>query len=144
VVLSSHILGEIQLICDSVTIISAGRRVAAGGVSDVLAQHATSSVRVRLESVADLTGSAGALREIGAQVVVEPDHLMVSGLAHPSAITRTLAARGVYVSELAPVAVDLESVFLELTGTAPVEGEHRQVDESAAAPAPTVNGGWGQ
>src|ERR1044072_6351933 len=28
VVLSSHILGEIQLICDSVTIISAGRRVA--------------------------------------------------------------------------------------------------------------------
>jgi ABC-2 type transport system ATP-binding protein len=108
----------------------------------VLAQHATSSVRVRVESIADLTGSAGALREIGAQVVVEPDHLMVSGIAQPGAITRTLAARGVYVSELAPVAVDLESVFLELTGTAPVEGEHRQVDESAAAPA--VNGGWGQ
>src|SRR5688500_9459296 len=39
VVLSSHILGEIQLICDSVTIISAGRRVAAGSVADVLASH---------------------------------------------------------------------------------------------------------
>ena len=141
VVLSSHILGEIQLICDSVTIISAGRRVAAGGVADVLARHATSSVRVRVESVTDLTASAGALREMGAQVFVEPDHLMVSGLAQPAAITRALAARGVYVSELAPVAVDLESVFLELTGTAPIEGEHRQVDQAAAAPGP---GGWGQ
>ena len=148
VVLSSHILGEIQLICDSVTIISAGRRVAAGSVAEVLAQHATSSVRVRVEAVSDLTTSAGALREIGAQVVVEPDHLMVSGIAQPSAITRALAAHDVYVSELAPVTVDLESVFLELTGTAPVVGEHRQVDQSAMVPAAPANGGpanggWG-
>ena len=144
VVLSSHILGEIQLICDSVTIISAGRRVAAGSVAEVLARHATSSVRVRVEAVTELSASAGALREIGAQVVIEPDHLMVSGIAQPSAITRALAARGVYVSELAPVSVDLESVFLELTGTAPVAGEHRQVDQSAMVPAAPVNGGWGQ
>jgi len=61
---------------------------------------------------------------------------MVSGIAQPGLITRALAARGVYVSELAPVAVDLESVFLELTGTAPIEGQNRQVDQVAA--------GWGQ
>jgi len=144
VVLSSHILGEIQLICDSVTIIAAGRRVAAGGVAEVLARHASSSVRVRLESASDLTASAGALRDVGAQVVVDADHLMVSGLAQPSAITRTLAARGVYVSELSPVSVDLESVFLELTGTAPVEGEHRQVDQTVMAPTGPAQGGWGQ
>ncbi|MEU4213945.1 ATP-binding cassette domain-containing protein [Actinoplanes sp. NPDC026623] len=142
VLISSHILGEIQLICDSVTIISAGRRVAAGAVSDVLAQHETSSVRVRVESIGDLTASAGALREIGAQVVVEADHLMVTGIAEPSAITRALAARDFFVSELAPVTVDLESVFLELTGTTPVEGVHRQVDQSAPVAA-TPNGGWG-
>ena len=29
-----------------------------------------------------------------------------------------------------PVTVDLESVFLELTGTTPVDGQHRQVDEA--------------
>jgi ABC-2 type transport system ATP-binding protein len=142
VLISSHILGEIQLICDSVTIISAGRRVAAGAVSDVLAQHETSSVRVRVEAIGDLTASAGALREIGAQVVVEADHLMVTGIAEPSAITRALAARDFFVSELAPVAVDLESVFLELTGTTPVEGVQRQVDQSAPVAA-TPNGGWG-
>jgi ABC-2 type transport system ATP-binding protein len=144
VVLSSHILGEIQLICDSVTIISAGRRVAAGGVADVLAQHASSAVRVRIEAVTDLTSAAATLRDLGARVVVEPDHLMVSGIAQPGAITRALAARGVYVTELAPVTVDLESVFLELTGTTPVDGAHRQVDESATAGAATAPGGWGQ
>ncbi|MET8147520.1 ATP-binding cassette domain-containing protein [Actinoplanes sp. NPDC049668] len=143
VVVSSHILGEIQLICDSVTIISAGRRVAAGTVADVLAQHQAAAVRVRVESPGDLASSADALREIGAQVVVEADHLMVSGVAQPGAITRALAAGGVFVSELAPVTVDLESVFLELTGTTPVEGVYRQIDESATAPA-TQNGGWGQ
>jgi ABC-2 type transport system ATP-binding protein len=52
-----------------------------------------------------------------------------------------LAASDIYVSELAPIAVDLESVFLELTGTAPVEGRNRQVDQSALAPAA---GGWGE
>jgi ABC-2 type transport system ATP-binding protein len=141
VLLSSHILGEIQLICDSVTIISAGRRVAAGKVADVLAPHQSSSVRVRVEPADDLAAAAGTLREIGAQVVAEPDHLMVSDVAQPSVITRTLASRGIFVSELAPVAVDLESAFLELTGTAPVAGVHRQVDRSAMAPA-APNGGW--
>jgi ABC-2 type transport system ATP-binding protein len=145
VVLSSHILGEIQLICDSVTIISGGRRVAAGSVADVLASHTSSSIRVRLEAVTDLTSSAAALRDLGAQVMVEADHLMVSGLTQPAEITRTLAARGVYVSELSPVVADLESVFLELTGTAPVDGEHRQVDQTVmSAAAPAQSGGWGR
>ncbi|MEV4635946.1 ATP-binding cassette domain-containing protein [Actinoplanes sp. NPDC049548] len=144
VVLSSHILGEIQLICDSVTIIAAGRRVAAGSVADVLAQHAGSSVRVRVETIAELPTAASALREAGAHVALETDHLMVSNANQPSAITRVLAQRGIYVSELAPVAVDLESVFLELTGTAPVEGEHRQVDQTVMAQAGPAQGGWGQ
>ena len=141
VVLSSHILGEVQLICDSVTIISAGRRVAAGPVAEVLAQHASSSVRVRVEAGVDVLTAAEVLRAAGAQVALEQDHLTVSNAANPAQITRVLAQREIYVSELAPVTVDLESVFLELTGTAPVEGQNRQVDESAMASA---RGGWGQ
>jgi ABC-2 type transport system ATP-binding protein len=141
VVLSSHILGEVQLICDSVTIISAGRRVAAGPVAEVLAQHASSSVRVRVEAGVDVLTAAEVLRAAGAQVALEQDHLTVSNAANPAQITRVLAQREIYVTELAPVTVDLESVFLELTGTAPVEGQNRQVDESAMASA---RGGWGQ
>jgi ABC-2 type transport system ATP-binding protein len=141
VLLSSHILGEVQLICDSVTIISAGKRVAAGPVADVLAQHTSTAVRVRVETGVDLLFAAEVLRAAGAQVSLEHDHLSVANAPNPAMITRVLADRQIYVSELAPVGVDLESVFLELTGTAPVNGHNRQVDQTALAPAP---GGWGQ
>jgi ABC-2 type transport system ATP-binding protein len=135
VLLSSHILGEVQQICDSVTIISLGRRVAAGPVAEVLAQHSSGGLRVRLESSADLPAAAQVLVASGVRVDIQPDHLLVSGVDKPSSVTRMLAGRDLYVSELAPITVDLESVFLELTGTAPVAGQHRQVDQSAEVPA---------
>jgi ABC-2 type transport system ATP-binding protein len=135
VVLSSHILGEVQQICDSVTIISLGRRVASGPVADVLAQHSGGGVVVRLESATDLPAAAQVLVAAGARVDLKPDHLLVTGVDKPAWVTRTLAERDLYVSELAPVTVDLESVFLELTGTAPVAGVHRQVDQSVEVPA---------
>jgi ABC-2 type transport system ATP-binding protein len=138
VLLSSHILGEIQLICDQVTIISAGRRVAAGSVADVLARHSSSSVKVRLEPGVDLLGAAELLRGNGAEVTLQDDHFVVGNAGNPAQITRILAEKQIYVSELAPIAADLESVFLELTGTAPVEGQNRQVDQVSAP------GGWGQ
>ncbi|HEX5201027.1 ABC transporter ATP-binding protein [Paractinoplanes rhizophilus] len=138
VLLSSHILGEIQLICDQVTIISAGRRVAAGSVADVLARHSSSSVKVRLEPGVDLLGAAELLRGNGAEVTLRDDHFVVGNAGNPAQITRILAEKQIYVSELAPIAADLESVFLELTGTAPVEGQNRQVDQVSAP------GGWGQ
>ncbi|WP_249999571.1 ATP-binding cassette domain-containing protein [Actinoplanes sp. M2I2] len=144
VVLSSHILGEIQLICDSVTIISAGRRVAAGSVSDVLASHTSSTVRVSLEPGVDMRTAIELLRANGAQVTAEHDHFTVGNAGNPAQITRILAEREIYVSELTPVSADLESVFLELTGTAPVEGQNRQVDQTAAASPAPASGGWGQ
>jgi ABC-2 type transport system ATP-binding protein len=134
VVLSSHILGEVQQICDSVTIISLGRRVAAGPVSDVLAQHSNDALRVRLEP-AELPLAASLLSNAGAHVTLHPDHLLVTGVGRAASVTRMLAEHQLYVAELAPVTVDLESVFLELTGTAPVSGQHRQVDDSATVPA---------
>ncbi|MEU8069549.1 MULTISPECIES: ATP-binding cassette domain-containing protein [unclassified Micromonospora] len=143
VVLSSHILGEIQLICDSVTIISLGRRVAFGPVEEVLAAHSQGSVRVRLEAVGDLPQAADALSRAGVRVAAEPDHLMLSGVDKPATVSRLLAEQGLYVSELTPVAVDLESVFLELTATAPVPGQHRQVDQSAKVDQTGTAGGWG-
>jgi ABC-2 type transport system ATP-binding protein len=147
VVLSSHILGEIQLICDSVTIISLGRRVAFGPVEEVLAQHSSGAVRVRLEAVTDLPVAATALTRAGVRVTTNNDHLMLAGVDKPATVTRLLAEQGLFVSELAPIAVDLESVFLELTATAPVPGQHRQVDQSvrvdgAESSAP-AGGGWG-
>jgi ABC-2 type transport system ATP-binding protein len=128
VLLSSHILGEVQQICDSVTIISLGRRVAAGPVNEVLAAHSVAEVRVRLEAASDHPAAAGVLRAAGATVTERDDQLLVRGVDQPGWITRTLATQDLYVAELTPVAADLESVFLDLTG-APVAGQPRQVDQ---------------
>ncbi|MEE6305673.1 ATP-binding cassette domain-containing protein [Plantactinospora veratri] len=148
VVVSSHILGEVQLICDSVTIISLGRRVAAGPVAEVLAEHSGGGLRVRLEAVTDLPAAADLLRRSGARVTPHDDHLLVYEVDKPATVTRTLATADLYVSELAPITVDLESVFLELTATAPVPGQHRQVDQSVVVDGTSgtdsrANGGWG-
>src|SRR5690606_24971754 len=68
VVLSSHILAEVQQICDAVTIIAQGRRVAAGAVTEVLAAHTRKEVRVRLEAVEDQPTAAQLLTNAGATV----------------------------------------------------------------------------
>ncbi|HEY2671741.1 MAG TPA: ATP-binding cassette domain-containing protein [Rugosimonospora sp.] len=115
VVLSSHILSEVQQICDSVTIISRGRRVAAGPVADVLASQDKGEYRVR---VSDHARAATILAEAGATVRPADDHLIVSALTDPAWISRTLGGHSLWVSELTPISPDLETVFLQLTETA--------------------------
>ncbi|WNM40749.1 ABC transporter ATP-binding protein [Micromonospora halotolerans] len=125
VLLSSHILAEIQLICDHVTIISRGRRVAYGPVAEVLAGFDQHQWQVRVaepERAAELLGRAG--------MAVTPghDHLVVTGVVDPELISRTLGEQGLWVRELIPLRPDLESVFLELTGGHPHPALPRQVD----------------
>ena len=137
VVLSSHILGEVQQICDSVTIISRGRRVASGPVAQVLSAADRGEYRLR---VADLAAAAAVLRQAGHPVQPADGYLVVSGrLADPADLTRTLAAADLWVSELTPLTPDLESVFLDLTGTMPAPGLHRQVDESVEIALPVAH-----
>jgi ABC-2 type transport system ATP-binding protein len=141
VLISSHILGEIQQICDSVTIISRGRRVAAGPVADVLAAFDRGEFLVR---VLDHLRAAELIKDSGLPVTVHDDHFVVSDLAEAAWITETLGRADMWVSELTPLGPDLESVFLELTGTTPHPGIHRQVDESVLpppAPDPVVPAG---
>lgn len=125
VLLSSHILAEIQLICDHVTIISRGRRVAHGRVDEVLAGFDQHEWRVR---VAEPERAAELLGRIGVSVTAHPDHLVVAGVDDAEVISRTLGEQGLWVRELVPLRPDLESVFLELTGDAPHPALPRQVD----------------
>jgi ABC-2 type transport system ATP-binding protein len=140
VLVSSHILAEVQHVCDAVSIVSRGRHIVTGAVSEVLAGAGPREVRVR---VADPGTARAILAESGLAVRREADQLVVGGVADPAVITETLARRGLFVSELSPVAPDLESVFLDLTGTRPRPGQRLQVGESAApvppVPAPRVD-----
>jgi ABC-2 type transport system ATP-binding protein len=129
VLLSSHILGEVQQICDSVTIIAGGRRVAAGPVADVLAASDKNEFRVR---VADLPRAAEVLVAAGASVRPEADHLRLSDVTDAAWVSETLGRESLWVTELTPITPDLENVFLELTGTMPDPGHPRQIDDPPA------------
>lgn len=116
VFLSSHILAEVQHSCDVVSIISAGKHVVTGPVSEVISARDPHEVRVVVD---DLDYAASLIVEYGLPVRREPDHIVVSDIADPAWITQTLSRRRLFVSELTPMKPDLESVFLELTSGAP-------------------------
>ncbi len=124
VLLSSHLLAEVQQVCDSVTILARGRRVATGPVTDVLASRSTGDVRVRVpDAAAAAAVLAGAGFAVSPPEVPDGRTLLVHGVSAPGDVTRALAQQGVFLEELAPVVADLESAFLAITG-APVVSSH--------------------
>ncbi len=126
VLLSSHILAEVQQVCHSVSIIGNGRLVASGKVDDLVGDNTLSVARVW---VADSEAAIRHLEHARYRVVRDGDHLNVEGFEHPEDITRVLAQHGLFVRELAPVRGDLESVFLQLTQSASL----RRIQEGGAA-----------
>jgi ABC-2 type transport system ATP-binding protein len=120
VFVSSHILSEVQHTADRVAILSRGRSVAEGPVAQILSAGRAEGVIVRL---ADLTGGMEALRSAGFEAALN-DHAIRVTIPATDAdrVTRALAERGLYLSELRPDEADLETVFLELTAEAGKEG----------------------
>jgi ABC-2 type transport system ATP-binding protein len=117
VLLSSHLLAEIQQVADSVTILTRGRRVAHGPVAEVLAGRSSHDVVIR---VPDRDGAGGVLHAAGFALSPFDDArgpaLAVHDVTSPGEVTRLLAQHGHYLEELTPVQVDLETAFLAITG----------------------------
>jgi ABC-2 type transport system ATP-binding protein len=111
VLLSSHILAEVQQVCHSVSIVGEGRLLASGKVEDLLGENVS---RTRV-GVTDPAGAKHFLEAAGYAVTREVDHLVVEGHQRPEQITRLLAEKGVYVQELTAIRPTLESFFLKLT-----------------------------
>jgi len=112
VLVSSHILGEVEQVADRVSIIGRGRLITSGTVRDVIGKGTVSGLRV---GVADVVAATKVLVDSGLTVAAEGSLLRVDGVADGAEITRRLAAHDLWVNELVPVLADLESVFLELT-----------------------------
>ncbi|EEP71501.1 ABC transporter related [Micromonospora sp. ATCC 39149] len=114
VLVSSHLLSEMQLLADDVVIIAAGKLVRQGPVEQVLGSMAQSDGRVRVRTP-QADELVAALRKQSATVETgEHGVLLVSGADAP-AIGKVALAAGVELHELTPERPDLERVFLELT-----------------------------
>jgi ABC-2 type transport system ATP-binding protein len=112
VLVSSHLLGEMQLLADDVVILAAGKLIRQGPVEDVLGSMGAAQVRVRTPQAAELTD---ALDKINATVSPQPDGTMLVSGAEAAAIGHAAFAASVELHELTPERGDLEQVFLQLT-----------------------------
>jgi ABC-2 type transport system ATP-binding protein len=113
VLLSSHLLNEVEQICDRIGVIQRGRLVAEGTVDEV--RGTSNSLVVR---AAPLEKARGLLGEwLGPAQVTERDGVFQLAVdpARSAELNRRLVEHGVDVSELRPRERSLEDVFLELT-----------------------------
>lgn len=116
VILSSHLLSEVQQVADDVAILSHGRLVVQGSVEDLLRERGGMHLKTTndgraLEILAALPLVTGVqMRDGGLVASVAPDRAWE--------VTRALAAEDVFVAEMAPVQASLERYFLEVTGEA--------------------------
>jgi ABC-2 type transport system ATP-binding protein len=108
VVLSSHLLSEVEALCTRVGVLSAGRLVL---VEDLDALRApTGLVQVRTPN------PKAAVGVLDGRVVYRDGDLVMVRADDPAALNARLVAAGVAVHELSTQRRTLEQVLLELTG----------------------------
>lgn len=116
VLLSSHLMNEVEQVCDRVGVIRQGELVAEGTVSELRGQG---GLLIRAEPFEKARTIAEKVEGVEG-VTVEADALRLE--ADPKrapAIARELTAAGVDLWELRPSERSLEEAFFELTGEAP-------------------------
>src|SRR5207248_4116644 len=121
VFVSSHLLSEVEAMCDRVGVLSHGRLVAEGPPSNLRG----SADRVRVE-VDDAEEAATIVEGMSGVRIVDRSagviRLRLDAPATPAAVNAALVRGGVEVSVLSPERDTLEDVFLALVEDAGVPG----------------------
>lgn len=113
VFLSSHLLHEVEQVCDRVLILQEGRTIACGRVDELLGQGG--QIEVRVAHAPEAAAVLEALDWVSG-VQLHEDVLHVDAPAERAAdLTAALAAHGLYLSGLQVKDRSLESYFLDVT-----------------------------
>jgi ABC-2 type transport system ATP-binding protein len=117
VLVSSHLLSEVELMCDRVTIINRGGLVADGTMAEVIGGPGGAAAYRVTVAEQEVTPAMAAMSGLGLEVEAQGEGVIsVSGaIADGSQLSCVLAAEGIYVSGLTQDKPDLERVFLDLT-----------------------------
>jgi ABC-2 type transport system ATP-binding protein len=112
VLVSSHLMSELEGVADHLVVVGRGRVVADTGVRELLAGVAAGRVTLRTSAS---TAAAEVLRRAGAGVqATGPDTLTVTGLVGEAIVAR-LTEAGLPFAELAAHRATLEEAYLGLT-----------------------------
>jgi ABC-2 type transport system ATP-binding protein len=113
VLLASHLLYEVEQVCDRVLVIKKGKLIASGTLAEVTRGGGSYFEIV----VGDKRRAAEILRDLGVKEIREtPTGLdVVADPERGAELNRALTSAGLYASAIVPRASSLEDVFLELT-----------------------------
>lgn len=116
VLLASHLLNEVEHICDRVAIIRKGELVQSGTVADLLHREQFLEIEIadRQRAISVLR-ALPFLRDVTVDSQTGRIRVQVQGDSDGAAVNRALVEQGLYVSALMPRTSTLEDVFLELT-----------------------------
>ena len=113
ILVSSHLLSEMELLADDIVIIAAGQLIRQGPVEQIVQSMATvSQVRVRTPNIEALTA---AVQQAGGQIAPNSNGAFVVSGMEAAAIGAAALKAQVELHELVAERPDLEQVFLELT-----------------------------
>jgi ABC-2 type transport system ATP-binding protein len=112
ILLNSHLLSEVELVCGRVAVLKSGAVAAEGKIQDLTAP--TSRYKLVASGVDEAL--VAELRETGACLERVNGHfnLTARNVAHLNALVDRLRARGAELEELTPLRSSLEDVFVDL------------------------------
>lgn len=118
VLLSSHLMGEVEQICDRAGVIRQGKLVAEGTVAELRGEGGLLVKAEPVEKAAEIARDVSGVEEVRVEdgvlrIATEPERA--------PEIARELVSAGVDLSELRPAQRSLEEAFFELTGEEEVE-----------------------
>ena len=116
VFVSSHILSEVEQMCDDVAILKSGRVVAEGSVASLLRQQTSSSITVRTTDDAKAAALLRALPWVTSVTPRDGRLIVETPQEQAAAVSRALAEQQIWLSELQPQENNLEDFFMEITG----------------------------
>ena len=119
VLLSSHLLNEVELTCDRVGVIARGSLVAEGTVDELRARSGGQALLVRASPIDQARRMLESLLKPDQVQLRDGLFTLAVGPSHAAAINRRLVADGVDVTELRVAEQSLEDVFLQLTEKQP-------------------------
>ena len=112
VLLSSHLLGEVEQVCDRVGVIHRGELLIEGTVDEL---RGGGGILVKAEPIEEARTVAQELAGVEGAEVEDGMLVLDTDPERAAEINASLVAAGVRVSELRPLARSLEDAFLELT-----------------------------
>jgi ABC-2 type transport system ATP-binding protein len=121
VIVSSHLLSELEAICDHMVIIRFGKLLFSGPMAELF-KRTREHIDIAPEHEGDVERLATVLRDGGWEVMpAEAGLRVIAGADRTAALNRAAAAAGITLSRLAFAQDSLEELFLEMTGR--VDGE---------------------